>query len=163
LRGPFSTITVSGSHIDNASLLSDPQETKGHGLKRTEIVRAAYQRFNEEDFEGALDLCDPEIEFRDLIGKQGPACGREAVRRRWAERFSDAQIKVTVGNVVEMGDTVIASVACHVYGSDGKPVGPYVVVTDHFSFRDNRILRIESTVSNGVPDEIKGLLLPATP
>ncbi|HMK63074.1 MAG TPA: nuclear transport factor 2 family protein [Acidimicrobiales bacterium] len=132
-------------------------------MNRSDIVRAAYQRFNEGDFDGALDLCDPDIEFRDVIGHDGTVSGREAVRRRWAERFSHAHITVTVGEVSEMGDAVVAAVCCQVYGPTGEPVGPPVLVTDHFSFRDDRILRVESTVFDGVPEEVKDFLLHVTP
>lgn len=132
-------------------------------MSRTDIVRAAYQRFNEEDFDGALDLCDPDVEFRELIGRSGPAHGREAVRQRWMERFSSARVTVTVGDVVEVGDSVLAAVCCQVYDPTGMPIGPYVLVTDHFSFREGRILRIKTTLFEDVPEEVRGLLLPATP
>lgn len=132
-------------------------------MNRVDIVRAAYQRFKEKNFEGALDLCDPDIEFRDLIGKDGTAHGRNAVRQRWVERFSNAYFTITIGDVVEVADTVIAAVCCQVYDSTGMPVGPYVLVTDHFRFRGDRILRIESTLLDEVPDEVKGFLLPAIP
>jgi ketosteroid isomerase-like protein len=127
---------------------------------RGEIVRTAYQRFNDNDFDGALDLCDPDIEFRDLSKKDGRAYGREAVRQRLVERFSVATVHVTVGDVVELGDTVIAAACCQVYDSAGRPVGPYVVVTDQFSFRGNPILRIETTQFEKLPDQVKAALLP---
>lgn len=132
-------------------------------MTRCELVRAAYQRFNDGDFEGALEFCDPEVEFRDLIGNDGTARGRQAVRQRWEERFSRAQVKVAVADLVEAGASVIAAVCCQVYDRAGMPVGPYVLVADRLTFRDDRILRIESTVFKGVPDEVKDLMLERTP
>jgi hypothetical protein len=70
---------------------------------------------------------------------------------------------VTVGDLVELGDTVIAAACCQVYDSAGDPVGPYVVVTDHFSFRGDRILRIETTQFEELSDEVKAVLLHGTP
>jgi hypothetical protein len=65
--------------------------------------------------------------------------------------------------VVELGNTVIATACCQVYDSAGRPVGPYVVVTDHFSFRGNRILRIETTQFETLPDQVKAVLQPGAP
>ncbi|HXW79985.1 MAG TPA: nuclear transport factor 2 family protein [Acidimicrobiales bacterium] len=132
-------------------------------MTRTEIVRTAYQRINDQDFDGALDLCDPDIEFRDVLNKDGWAYGREAVRQRFAERFSLATVHVTVGAVVELGDIVIAAVCCQVYGPAGEPVGPDVIVTDRIAFRGNQIVRVETTQFRELPDEVRTLLLAGTP
>jgi ketosteroid isomerase-like protein len=132
-------------------------------MNRGDIVRAAYQRFNHKDFEGVLELCDPEVEFRDLLSEDGTAYGFEALRQRWAERFSEASAHVTVGDVVEVGDTVIAAACYQAYDRHGVAVGPYVPVTDQFNFRGHRILRIEATQFSVVPDEVKSLLRPPTP
>jgi len=132
-------------------------------VTRSEIVRRAYQRFNDKDFEGVLELCDSDIEFRDLLADDGRAYGREAVNRRLMDRFSSATVQVTVADVVEMGYKVIAVVRCQVYDSAGNPVGPTIVATDHFSFRGERISRVETTRFNDLPDEIRTVLLPGTP
>ena len=132
-------------------------------MDRSEIVRAAYERFNDKDFEAVLDLCDPDIEFRDLLSKDGTAYGLDALRQRWAKRFSEASTRVTVSDVVEIGDIVIAGVSYQAYDRDDRAVGPYVLVADQFSFRDNRILRIEATQFADIPGEVRSLLLPPTP
>ena len=132
-------------------------------MNRIDMVRAAYERFNERDFEGVLELCDPEIEFRDLLGEGGTAHGRDAVRRRWAERYAEAGVNVTVGDVIEIGGNVIAAVCYQAYDRDGTTVGPYLLVTDQFSFRDEKIARIEATKFGDVPDEVRALLDPPEP
>ncbi|HML01361.1 MAG TPA: nuclear transport factor 2 family protein [Acidimicrobiales bacterium] len=131
-------------------------------MTRTEIVRTAYQRINDQDFDGALDLCDPDIQFRDVLNKDGWAYGRKAVRQRFAERFSVATVHVTVGALVELGNIVIAAVCCQVYGPAGDPVGPNVIVTDRISFRGNQIFRVETTQFEDVPDEVRTVLLAGT-
>jgi len=128
-------------------------------VTRSEIVRCAYRRFNDKDFDGVLELCDPDIELRDLLTADGRAYGREAVRQRFIERFLDATVHVTVADVVEMGYKVIAVACSQVYDSAGDPVGPTVVATDHFSFRGDRILRVETTESRELPNEIRAVLL----
>jgi len=132
-------------------------------MNKMDIVRAAYQRFNEKDFDGALDLCDPDIEFRDLLTRDGRAYGRAAVRERFAERFSAATVHVTVADVLEVGSTVVAVVCCQVYDSAGIAVGPQVIVTDNFSFRGDRILRVETTQFEEVPEEVRKVLLAGNP
>ena len=141
-----------------------PTGTKGLSpMNRSDIVRSAYQRLNDKDFDGALDLCDPAVEFRDLLNKGDRAYGREAVRQRLADRLSDINVHVTVGDVVELGDTVIAAACCRVYDSAGHPVGPYVLVTDHFTFHGDRIIRVDTTEFEEMPDEVRGLLEPGAP
>jgi ketosteroid isomerase-like protein len=132
-------------------------------MNRSDIVRTAYQRFNDRDFEGVLDLCDPQIEFRDLLSDDGTAFGREAVRRRWRERFSDASASVTIGNLAEVGDAVIASVCYQAYTPAGVPIGPPFLAADRFSFRGNRILRVDATKLTNVPDEVAALFEAASP
>jgi len=132
-------------------------------MNRIDVVRTAYQRFNEQDFEGALDLCDADIEFRDLLTRDGRAYGREAVRQRFAERFSAATVHVTVADVLEVGSTVIAVACCQVYDPEGEPVGPQVIVTDNFSFRGDRIARVETTQFEEVPEEVRKVLLAGPP
>lgn len=127
-------------------------------MDRCDIVRAAYERFNAEDFEGVLELCDPEFEFRELFGNEGPSRGRSEVLRRWTERFADLVIKVDIGEVVEVGETVVAAVCCQVYDRAYPPVRSYILVSDSFSFRGDRILRMESTLLNEPSDEVKALL-----
>lgn len=131
-------------------------------MTRADVVRTAYERFNEKDFDGVLDLCDPEIELRDLLDKNGRAHGRTAVRQRFAERFSDATVHVTIGNLMEVGDTVIAAVCCQVFDSSGDPVGPYIVVTDHFTFRGDRIVGVETTQFEEAPHEVRAVLMAGT-
>jgi len=132
-------------------------------MNHVETVRAVYQRFNKKDFEGVLELCDPEVEFRDLLSKDGTAYGLEALRQRWAQRFSEASVNVTVGDVVEIADRVIAAVCYQAYDRGGRAVGPYVMVTDQFSFRNDRILCIEATQFGDVPEEVRSLLRPPAP
>ena len=128
-------------------------------MTRSDVVRTAYQRFNEKDFDGVLDLCDPDIELRDLLNKGGRAYGRAAVRERFAERFSAATVRVTITDLMEAGNTVIAVVCCQIYDSAGNRVGPAVVVTDHFRFRDDRILQVETTQFEELPEEVRTVLL----
>jgi len=128
-------------------------------MTRSEVVRTAYQLFNEKNFEAVLDLCDPDIELRDLLNKGGRAHGRAAVRQRFAERFSDATVRVTVTDLMEAGNTVIAVVCCQVYDSAGDRVGPSVVVTDHFRFLGDRIVQVDTTQFEELPEEVRTVLL----
>ncbi|HYA67095.1 MAG TPA: hypothetical protein VED63_00030, partial [Acidimicrobiales bacterium] len=60
------------------------------------------------------------------------------------------------------GDTVIAAVCCQVFDPSGEPVGPYIVVTDHFTFRGDRIVGVETTQFEEAPDEVRAVLMAGT-
>jgi uncharacterized protein len=51
-----------------------------------DVVRSVFERFNEGDLDGMVELLDPEIEFHELpmIPGSGVYRGRDDVRR-WAE------------------------------------------------------------------------------
>ena len=85
------------------------------------------------------------------------------MRRRWAGRFAEAGVNVTVGDVIEIGGNVIAAVCYQAYDAEGATVGPYLLVTDQFSFRGDKIARIEATKFGDVPDEVRALLEPPAP
>ena len=57
--------------------------------ENVEIVQRGYERFNDGNIEGFLDLCGPEFEFRDLpdLPASGVFVGHSAIRGWWTQLF----------------------------------------------------------------------------
>jgi uncharacterized protein len=94
--------------------------------ENVEIVRCGYERFNDGDIEGFIELCVPEIEFRDLpaLPGSGVFIGHDAMRGWWAQLY-DAfdDLRFDADEFIDAGDSVL--VPTHGSGrgrSSGAPV-----------------------------------------
>ena len=126
-------------------------------MSLAEVVRTAYERFNERDFEGVVALFDPDVEWTDVLREGVTICGAPAVLQLWTERFSGAGIRTLLGDVIEVGENVTAVVCYLAYAPNGTPVGAPLVVAHRFTFRDDLLARAEANVLDEVPAEIKEL------
>ena len=122
-----------------------------------DVIRTAYERFNEKDFEGVVALFDPDVEWSDILRDGVTVQGTEALLQLWRERFSDTGARALLGDVLEVGEAVTAVVCYQLYGSPGIAPADPVVVTHRFTFRGGRVVRGEANVLDGVPDEVKAL------
>lgn len=120
---------------------------------RADVVRSAYQRFNEQDFEGVLELFDADVEWPDAVN-DSVLYGTNAVRAYWARHFEVAVPTEILGEVVEIGDAVVAVAYRQVYERAGGTFGPPAVVVHRFSFRGERIARMEITALDDTPDYV---------
>jgi ketosteroid isomerase-like protein len=126
-------------------------------VDRSEIVRTGFELFNRKDFEGVLEFFDPEVEISDLLHEGVVMKGREFVRQQWLERFDEAQVASLVGDVIEVGDTVIVAVCFQAYTKYGGAFGAPIIVASRFTFRVDRIIRMESRVLDEIPDDVRAL------
>ena len=123
--------------------------------QRVSAVRAAYDCFNAKDVDGVLDLCDPDIEIPDVL-HDSVRKGREEVERYWRHEFAVVDHTVALGEIVEMGDTVVAVVRHQMYQSDGRtPLGDPVTAVHRFTFRGDRIVKMEYSGLDEVPEAVR--------
>ncbi|MGI9020103.1 MAG: nuclear transport factor 2 family protein [Solirubrobacterales bacterium] len=99
--------------------------------ENVEIVRRAYECFNEGDVEGVLELCDKGFEFRDLpeLPGSGVYVGHEAFRG-WVNQVTDAfdGLHFDVGELIDAGDSVVV-----VTDGAGRGKSSGALVEMHFS------------------------------
>ena len=122
-----------------------------------DVVRTANERFNDRDFEGVVALFHPDVEWADVLQEGVTIHGPSAILELWTERFSDAGIRMLLGDVFDVGE-VVTAVACYLaYAPSGASVGEPLVVAHRFTFRDGLLARAEANVLDEVPSEIKEL------
>jgi ketosteroid isomerase-like protein len=93
----------------------------------TDLVRLAFERFNEGDVDGVVELCSPRIRFQDVPEIPGSRLyeGPEQVRE-WAEGVRDISedLRFTFWEVEERGDAVLAETSADMTGArSGAEVG----------------------------------------
>jgi hypothetical protein len=126
-------------------------------MDRIGIVREAFERFNDRDFEGALRAFDADVQVSDLLRTDEVMQGHDAVLQQWKSRFDEAHAEALVADVVEVGDTVHAAVCFQVYDQLGAAFGSPFMVASRFTFAEDRIVRLEQRAFNEVPDDVKSL------
>ena len=128
-------------------------------MSRTDVIRLVYERFNEKDFEGVLTYCHEDVEHADLLVEGVIVSGKEAILRLWTERFAESSASALPADMFEQGETVVAPVCYQVYDPSGSISGSPMIVVHRFTFRGDRISRIEATVLDDLPEDTKALLL----
>ena len=99
--------------------------------ENVEIVQRGYERFNDGNIEGFLDLCGPEFEFRDLpdLPASGVFVGHSAIRGWWTQLFDAFDgLRFEAEEFIDAGDRIL--VPTHGTGR-GKSSGALVEI--HFS------------------------------
>jgi ketosteroid isomerase-like protein len=126
-------------------------------MNRVGIVRKAYERFNNQDYAGALELFARDVEVLDLLRRGEVMRGRRAVLREWTTRFDDAHAEALVAEATEVGDTVFAAVCFQVYDQSGEAFGAPFMVASRFIFDGDWIIRLEQSAFNDIPEDVKAL------
>ena len=114
---------------------------------RLALVRTAYERYNEKDLDGVLDLLDPRVAWPDVVNDT-VLTGHDAVKRYWMSHFEVATPTVVPEDLYEVDDCVIAIVRQRVYDLEGKPLGPAAVAAHRFTFRGALVTKMEITVES---------------
>jgi ketosteroid isomerase-like protein len=125
----------------------------------SDTVRAAFERFNTKDFDGALDLFHPDAELADLLREGVTHRGRDVIRELWTERFAQASAHALIYELFAQGTSVAAVVRYQAYGPDGAPCGSPMVVFHRFAFDEDRIVRVQATIVEALADDAKALFL----
>jgi ketosteroid isomerase-like protein len=115
------------------------------GTADEEPVRRFAEAINRADLDAALDVCDPEIEFRSVLGISGHAYIGHAGIRQYFEDVASAweEWRVDVHGVTSgPGGRVAIEMTMHVRGlGSGAPLSEY---TGHvWTVRDGKLLRNE--------------------
>jgi ketosteroid isomerase-like protein len=112
-----------------------------------EVVLRGYDALNGGDVESALELVDPEIEWQTYV-VPGPGGGiyrgHDGVRELWADvRNIFADYRNDPEQIIDAGDKVVAFICIRGRGArSGAKVEARIAHV--FTFRDGRILRVES-------------------
>lgn len=122
-------------------------------MDRIELVRAAYERFMEEDIPGVLEFLDPDVEMPDLI-RGSMICGKEAVGLHWQRHMALAEHSVILSEVLELGEAVIVIAYHQRYERDGMSLGHGVSTVQRFTFRGDKIAKIEVTALDPIPPAV---------
>jgi ketosteroid isomerase-like protein len=122
-----------------------------------EIVRNAFEAFNEGDWDRALRDCHDDVEWVNLrernIDQPASLHGREQIRSFWDDFFGiwDSSTMDLV-EVEDHGDRVLIGVHFESHGqASGVPI-----VLDYYAvyeFRDGRIARIENVATREQAEE----------
>ena len=151
-----------------SAVSSPPPPANGAGagrapLNRVEVVRAGYERFNDKDFEGTLRFFDEDAELYDAFLPGDIVRGKPAIFRLWQGRFGTAaSVGAVLGDMFESGDDVVAVVSYQAYDPSAAHVGDPVIVVQRFTFRGDRVVRMESRILDEIPPQLKDMFLAAS-
>jgi ketosteroid isomerase-like protein len=95
--------------------------------ENAEIVRRAYDLFNQGDVDGFLALMDPAVEFHDVpeIPDSGVYSGHDGIRR-WYAKLQDVSedLRFSIWEMEERGASVLADTGADMHGaSSGVEIG----------------------------------------
>lgn len=117
------------------------------------LTRAAYERLNEGDIPGMLELLVPDVEYPDVV-HDTVLKGRESVERHWAELLERADHSARPGEFLELGDAVVVVVYHQAYEKNGAALGPGVPAVHRVTFRDDLIARVEFSALDEIPEQV---------
>lgn len=122
-------------------------------IDRVALIRSGYERLNDQDLDGLLSLFTDDIEWPDVVN--GTVLeGIGEVKEYFARVFEFTRLRVYLGDVIELGDAVIATTFQHFYDLDDKPVGEPRVVVNRFTFRGDRVSAMVLTSQGDFPEEV---------
>jgi len=131
------------------------------GSRRIDLIREGYRYFHEENGDKLLELFDDEIEMTDPI-TQTVIRGKEAVAQFWL-RSLGAVHSVVLGEIVESGDVVLVSAHHDFYDRELVRLGEGVSEIHRFTFRGDRIAKLEVTTFDEIPAEVRERLRASDP
>jgi hypothetical protein len=129
-------------------------------MNRFDVVVAAYERFNQKDFRGAVAFLHDDAQVDDALLPDTNVVGKDAVERMWRARFGGpATVKVLPGTMYESGHIVVTLVSCHAYAANGTRLGGPAEFLHRLHFREDRISRIEVRAFDTIPGGLRDLFL----
>lgn len=121
---------------------------------RLATVRAAYESFNRQDLDQALGFLADDVQWPDVV--TGSVLeGKDAVRAYFERVFAVVSMRVTVGDLIPLGDAVLVTTYQQFYDLDGSVLGPPRMVVNRYTFEDDRATRMEVTSREDIPDEVR--------
>lgn len=124
-------------------------------------VLRGYDAWNRRDFDAAIEIADPDIEWTMVgatrfPGTQGTYHGYEGVREFWREFIEPwEEIHVEIEDTRAAGDLVVAFVRFHAKAREGLELkAPFVHLLD---FRDGKVIRLRSYDDRAEALEAAGL------
>ena len=131
------------------------------GSRRIDLIREGYKYVHEEDGDKLLEIFDDEIEFTDPI-TQTVMRGKEEVAQLW-RRSLGAVHSIVPGEVVEIGDVVLVVAHHDFYDRELTRLGEGVSEMHRFSFRGDRIVKLEVTTFDEIPADVRERLTASDP
>ena len=123
-------------------------------VDRVALIRDGYERLNDQDLDGLLAMLTDDVEWPDVVN--GTVLeGIDEVRDYFKQVFEFTRLRVYVGDVIELGDAVIATTFQHFYDVDDKPVGEPRVVVNRFTFRDDLVSAMVLTSQGDFPEPVR--------
>jgi ketosteroid isomerase-like protein len=110
--------------------------------ENVEIVRRGYEAFNRGDFDAAMEVVHPEIEFV-LPGREPPLTGKEAVRA-WMEPDAFEEQEIEPLEFTVNGDRVLVRTRVRARGAGSGMELEVQVCTVWTLDADGRATRVES-------------------
>jgi len=123
------------------------------GSHRSDLVREGYKYVHEEDGDKLLELFDDDIEMTDPIA-QTVIYGKEAVAQLW-QRSLGAVHSILPGEFVETGDVVLVVAHHDFYDRELTRLGEGVSEIHRFTFRGDRIAKLEVTTFDEIPADVR--------
>jgi ketosteroid isomerase-like protein len=116
------------------------------GDSNIELTERGYRAWNEDDLDGLLDICHPEVEYYTsgvFPGLQKVYEGKEGIRRWWADFHEPwLQIKVIPERIVDTPDGVAILVRFEGKGRQG--IQTTMTFINTIEVRDGLALRFDS-------------------
>ena len=126
---------------------------------KIDAVTTAFERFNERDFAGALELFHPDVVHADLLVPGQTHRGRAEVLRLWSQRFADGSARAVLYETREIAAIVLAIVRYQAYTSTGSAVGSPMIVAHRFAFDGDLIVRVDATILEEMSEDAVSLFL----
>jgi ketosteroid isomerase-like protein len=125
------------------------------------LLRNSYDAWNRRDFDAAVEIADPEIEWTMIgatrfPGTQGTYHGHDGVREFW-QMFIEPweEFRIEIEEMRRSGDLVVAFVRFYAKAREGLELeSPFVHLSE---FRDGKIIRFRSFDNSEEALEAAGL------
>jgi len=121
---------------------------------RIPLIGVGYELFNAQDLDGLLALFTEDIEWPDVVNGD-LLHGIGEVREYFERIFAITKVQVILGDVIEIGDAVVATTYQQFYDLDGKMLGEPRMVVNRFSFRGDLVCRMVLTSQEDIPQEVR--------
>jgi ketosteroid isomerase-like protein len=116
------------------------------GQSNIELVERGYRAWNEDDLDGLLDVCHPEVEYHTsgvFPGLQSVYHGKEEFKQWWADFHEPwREIKVIPERIAERPDTV--AVLIRFEGTGRQGIETEMLFINTIEIRDGLAVRFDS-------------------
>ncbi len=129
--------------------------------RQIDMIREGYKFVYEEDGDKLLELFDDEIEMTDPINRT-IVRGKEAMAQLWL-RSLGAVHSIVPGEFVETGDVVLVVAHHDFYDRELTRLGEGVSEIHRFTFRGDRIAKLEVTTFDEIPADVRERLVASSP